>query len=228
MKKVPALLLFILSLGLLTMCGGSGGDGGLETLTGSSDTGAGGTTPGGTTTDGTGTSGTTTGGDVAGTSVLRVQLTDKPAEELLEVNVTIASVRVHQSGGAGEAEGGWIEMPVTAPMPVDLLTLRNGVLLQLCETTLPAGNYQQVRLVLTPNTGAEEPFNQSVTTADGVVHPLEAPSGTIKILHSLSLGADQTTDLTLDFDAAESVRQRGNGEWFMQPVVKPAGTKTAG
>jgi hypothetical protein len=210
MKKVSALLLFILSLGVVTMCGGGGDNAGLQTVTGSNET---------------GTGGTSTGGDTAGTSVLRVQLTDKPAEELLAVNVTIASVRVHQSGDVGAADGGWIELPVTAAMPVDLLTLRNGVLLQLCQATLPAGNYQQVRLELTPNTGTVEPFNQSVTTADGIVHALDVPSDTIKILHSLAMGADQTTDLTLDFDAAESVRQRGNGEWFMQPVIKPASSE---
>ena len=84
-------------------------------------------------------------------STLRVYLTDKPAEQYLAVNVTIAAVRVHQSGDAGELAAGWEELPVTAAMPVDLLRLRNGVLFELCRANLPAGHYQQIRLVLAPS-----------------------------------------------------------------------------
>ena len=160
---------------------------------------------------------------------LRVLLTDKPTEELSAVWVTIAAVRVHQSAGAEDGEGGWIELPVTAAaMPVDLLTLQNGVLLPLCgPTPLPAGNYQQVRLVLTPNTGTAAPFNNYVTSTAGDV-PIDVPSGTIKILHLLSTVEGQTTELTLDFDASQSVKQRGNGTYFMQPVIKATNGTAAG
>ena len=122
----------------------------------------------------------------SGQSTLRVYLTDKPAEEYLAVNVTVVAVRVHQSSDVGELDAGWIELPVTAAMPIDLLTLRNGVLYELCQANLPAGHYQQVRLELAPNTGAP-PFNQSVVTADGVTHALEVPSGTVKIVHGVSV-----------------------------------------
>jgi hypothetical protein len=160
--------------------------------------------------------GPTTG---SGNSTLHVRLTDKPAPQYTAVNVTITMVRVHQSSSAGEGEAGWQDLPVTAAMPVDLLTLRNGVLYELCAANLPAGHYQQVRLQLAPNTGAEPPFNQSVVTADGVTHALEVPSGSIKIVHGISLNPEQVTELTLDFDAAQSVKQRGGG-FFMTPVIK--------
>jgi len=121
-------------------------------------------------------------------------------------------------------DGGWMEIPVdpTVKMPVDLLVLRNGVLLGLGSAPLPVGHYQQIRLVLAPNTGAEPPFNQSVVTADGVTHALEVPSGTIKIVHGFSVDTPQATDLTLDFDASQSVKKRGNGTFFMTPVIRAA------
>lgn len=208
MKRASALLLFILSLALLPMCGGSGDDGaGVQTITGANETGS-------------DAAGTSTGGEIAATSLLRVQLTDKPAEEYQAVYVTVASVRIHKSGDAGEQDGEWIELPVTAAMPVDLLTLRNGVLYELCQSQLAAGHYQQIRLVLTPNAGTAAPYHQSVLAADGVEYPLEVPSGTIKIVHSFTVEATQATDLTLDLDASKSVSRHGNGAWSMKPVIK--------
>lgn len=171
--------------------------------------------------------GTGTSPDTAtGAGNLRVSLTDKPAEEYQAVKVTVASVRVHQSAEAGEADGSWLEIPVTAAMPVDLLTLRNGVLYELCGTTLSAGHYQQIRLALTANEGTTPPYRNSVVTADGTEHALEAQSGTIKIVHQFTIAAGTETDLVLDFDASQSVKKRGNGTFFMQPVIKASSAST--
>jgi len=194
MTRISSLLALIFLSSTLPMCGGSGGDGVADP----------------------------TPAERAAQSRLRVFLTDKPAEEYSAVRVTIASVRIHRSGDAGEMDGGWMEIPVdpTVKMPVDLLVLRNGVLLGLGSAPLPVGHYQQIRLVLAPNTGAEPPFNQSLVTADGVTHALEVPSGTIKIVHGFSVDTPQATDLTLDFDASQSVKKRGNGIYFMTPVIR--------
>ena len=201
MLRKSSLFALILLLSTLPMCGGSGGDGVADP--------------------------TPAGG--AAQSRLRVFLTDKPAEEYSEVRVTIASVRIHHSGDAGEMDGEWMEIPVDPAviMPVDLLVLRNGVLLGLGSAPLPVGHYQQIRLVLAPNAGVEPPFNQSVVTMDGVIHALEVPSGTIKIVHGFSVDTSQPTDLTLDFDASQSVKKRGNGTYFMTPVIR-ATSSTAG
>lgn len=133
----------------------------------------------------------------------------------------IVAVRIHQSADIGESDAGWRELPVSASiaMPINLLTLQGGVLLTLCEAQLPAGHYQQIRLVLAPNTGTEPPFNQSVVTTDSVSHPLEVPSGTIKIVHGFDVQTPEVTELTLDFNALLSVKKRGNGTYFMTPVI---------
>lgn len=193
MTRKSALVPLLLLLTTLPMCGGSSDDGV--------------------------TNPTATAGG-SGQSTLRVNLTDKPAEEYSAVNVTVVAVRVHRSGDVGELEAGWEKLTVTAAMPVDLLQLRNGVIYELCQAQLPVGHYQQIRLELAPNTGSEPPFKQSVVTADGVTHALEMSSGTIKVIHGFTVEASKVTDLTLDFDASQSVKKRGNGTYFMTPVIK--------
>jgi hypothetical protein len=158
------------------------------------------------------------GGDDGGSSNLRVNLTDAPMMGMRAVNVTITSVRVHQSADAAPGAAGWRDMPVTAAMPVDLMRLRGGVLYELCSERLDPGHYQQVRLAVMPNAGAGPPYRNSVTTMDGAVHPVDMPAD-IKVLHSFTTVDGRLTDLTLDFDAEQSMHQRGSGTYYMQPVV---------
>ena len=88
----------------------------------------------------------------AGSGTLRVSLTDAPACGFDEVNVTVERVRVHQSSTADDNAAGWVDIPlVNGPRKVDLLSLTNGVLMELGETTLIGGYYSQIRLVLTSN-----------------------------------------------------------------------------
>lgn len=150
---------------------------------------------------------------------LRFSLTDAPMMSLKAVNVTISSVRIHQSASATDADAGWRDIPVTSAMPVDLMKLRGGVLYELCSANLEAGAYQQVRLMMVPNAAGVPPHNNSVMTMDGAVHPLDVPSQSPKISHSFAVGAGTKTDVTLDFDAAQSCKQRGNGTWFMEPWI---------
>ncbi|HEY6000976.1 MAG TPA: DUF4382 domain-containing protein [bacterium] len=157
-------------------------------------------------------------GGAGGETNLRINLTDAPMMSMRQVNVTITSVRIHQSADAAPGAAGWHEIPVTAPMPVDLMRLRGGVLQELCSTQLAAGHYQQVRLVMMQNAGSGPPYHNSVMTADGQMHPVDMP-GELKIVHSFNVAQGALTDLTLDFDAQRSMRQRGNGSYFMQPVI---------
>lgn len=150
---------------------------------------------------------------------LRFYLTDAPAPGIRAVNVTVTAVSVHQSAAAGAAEAGWRQIPVTAAMPVDLLTLRGGVLLQLCGVDLAPGSYQQVRLDLKPNAGSAPPYENSVVTDDGVEHPADVPAAGVKIAHGFSVVDGTLTEIVLDFDADKSVKQRGNGDYFLEPWI---------
>lgn len=174
----------------------------------------------------------TSGSIGSGSGTLRVSLTDAPACGFDAVNVTVTRVRVHQSVGATGAPGeaGWSDLVLSPPRRVDLLQLTNGVLLELGQLALPAGRYQQIRLVLADNAGS--PPANSVVPSGGPEVPLATPSGQqsgIKLLAQLDVPAGQTADVVLDFDACRSVVRRGNsGQYGLKPVVSVIPMVSAG
>ena len=154
-------------------------------------------------------SGETTPGTV------RFALTDAPACGFAEVNVTVERVRFHTSSGAGDNDAGWVDIVVSPARTLNLLDLMNGVVAELGQTTLPAGQYTQVRLVLAPNRNTVMP--------DGMGSmPLDTPSGTqsgLKLSPGFTVAPNQLTDLVIDFDACRSIVQRGNGSYGLKPVL---------
>ncbi|OWW21047.1 DUF4382 domain-containing protein [Noviherbaspirillum denitrificans] len=162
------------------------------------------------------------GGDstvAAGT--LKVSLTDAPSCGFDNVFVTVSKVRVHKSSDAADTDAGWSEIVLTAPRKIDLLGLVNGKLEDLGQTSLPAGTYNQVRLVLVPNTGTTAA--NSVVPTGGSETALVTPSGVqsgIKLNGNFEVGAGATTDIALDFDACKSFVKRGNGSFSLKPVIR--------
>jgi hypothetical protein len=148
-------------------------------------------------------------------------MTDAPASpEYKEVWVTVEKVRVHMNEDAAEGDGGWQEMDVSPAKKIDLLTLRNGILADLGQIEVPAGQYHQFRLVL----GSGPADNELVLASDPTPIPLKTPSGQQS---GLKLNAEpfdvadgQTVELVLDFDAARSVVKAGNsGQYLLKPVI---------
>lgn len=168
------------------------------------------------------------GGGIGGTGspaamgTVRVSVTDAPACGFDSVNVTIQKVRVHQNQDAADADSGWSEIIVNPARRVNLLTLTNGVLEELGQTSLPAGKYQQVRLVLAENSTAT-PLANSVVPTGGTETALTTPSGTqtgIKLNADIDVTADKVLDVALDFDACKSVVKHGNsGQYNLKPVI---------
>lgn len=158
----------------------------------------------------------------APSGTLRVSLTDAPACGYDAVFVTIERIRVHQSSSAGEGEAGWSEIVLDPARRVDLLQLSNGVLESLGQTALPAGRYQQLRLVLAPNTPAN-PLANAVVPTGGKETALSTPSGQtsgLKLNVDLAVAADKVLDVVIDFDACKSVVKRGNsGQYNLKPVL---------
>lgn len=163
------------------------------------------------------------GSGSGGTGTLRVALTDAPACGFQAVNVTIEKVRVHQSSGAGDNDGGWSDIVLTPARRVNLLDLTNGVLQELGQTALPAGRYTQLRLVLAPNGGTNPPANSlQFVGASGEV-PLTTPSGQqsgLKLNVNIDVQDGQLADVVLDFDACRSIVPRGaSGQYNLKPVI---------
>lgn len=159
------------------------------------------------------------GGSAPGT--LGVSLTDAPACGFKEVNVTVAKVRVNQSSSASENDSGWTDITLNPARKINLLDLNNGAFDKLGETSLAAGHYTQLRLVLDPNTS--NGLANSVFPIGGVETALKTPSAVqsgIKLVNEFDVASGQRVDLMLDFDACKSIVQRGNGDYLLKPVIK--------
>ena len=190
--------------------------------------------------------------------------TAAPGGNFMNVFVTIRSIQAHTSATADNTSSGWQELApqlVLAPMQVDLLHLpANGqcLLQQLGSTSLPAGDYQQIRLILLANAAPSGPapsndsnacfkqlggdvFNCVVDTS-GTAHTLnlssEANTG-LKIPPGQIMGgpihvaAGQSVDLNIDFNTCASILLEGNGDFRLKPaltagVVSPNKTGISG
>jgi hypothetical protein len=170
--------------------------------------------------------GSDAGGGIGGTGgslgTLRVSLTDAPSCGYDAVNVTVERVRVHQSDSAADADGGWYDIVLSPARRIDLLSLSNGVLLELGQVALPAGRYPQLRLVLVAN-DAGRPLANSVVPSGGSEIALSTPSAQqsgLKLKTAIDIAANQVADFVIDFDACRSVVKRGNsGQYNLKPVL---------
>lgn len=163
------------------------------------------------------------GGDsAAGSGTLRLALTDAPSCGYDAVNVTVTKVRVHQSSSASDADAGWSEIVLNPARRVDLLSLTNGVLMELGQIPLPTGKYTQMRLVLADNSTTQPLANSVLPTGSREV-ALKTPSGQqsgVKTNINIDIAENKMADFVLDFDACKSVVQAGaSGQYLLKPVV---------
>ncbi|MDR8103259.1 DUF4382 domain-containing protein [Burkholderia cenocepacia] len=172
------------------------------------------------------------GGDDGGgtqTGTLHVAMTDAPSCGFDHVYVTVSQVRVNANANAADNDGGWSTVSLATPQKIDLLSLTNGVLADLGQTALPAGQYQQVRLVLAQNQG--NTLANSVVPSGGTEQALATPSATqsgYKIIQPFTVQPNTLVDLVLDFNACKSIVQRGNGSYALKPVVTAIPTVVSG
>src|ERR1700751_4383098 len=107
---------------------------------------------------------------VSGMGTVNVSMSDPPScmppnGQFTHVYVTVRSVQAHISATADDNSSGWQELApqlAGAPMQIDLFSKPQTtcILAQLGSASLPAGSYQQIRLLLgshTPAAGAGAP-----------------------------------------------------------------------
>lgn len=166
-------------------------------------------------------------GGISGTGAIdpgtmHLAMTDAPSCGYDHVYLTVDRVRVHKSATAVDGDTGWSEVALVSPQRIDLLTLTNGVLNELGQTSLPAGKYTQMRLVLVPNSG-RTPIENSVVPTNGTEVALTTPSAQqsdIKLNVDMDVAAGTVADFVIDFDACKSIVKRGNsGQYNLKPVV---------
>ncbi len=147
------------------------------------------------------------GTGVGGMSRLRVSVHDQPAPSVDHLLVTIEKIEIHSDAG------GWVTLR-DRPIRFDLLTLRDGNVLRLLNVALAAGTYQQLRLVIGPDTFA---------TRGGMRVEVKTPSAEesgIKIIGPFTLPADRCADIVLDFDPSQSLRENPRHGFILQPVIR--------
>lgn len=128
--------------------------------------------------------------------------------------------------GTADASG-WVTIaePNTS---FDLLTLRNGVSTALGDATITAGTYQSLRLILDVDQSGVTLNNDMVltgTSQPNILFPSAGQTGIKIILQGpLTVSADATTDVLIDFDVGQSFIMRGNSlqqnGLLFKPVIK--------
>lgn len=179
-----------------------------------------------------------------GTSSLSVALVDGPFRTsggtVTAVNIAVSKV---------EAVGASGVQTIATFSPAQQINLLSYTTqsspLQLGTASIPAGQYQQLRLVLDLSNAS----NTSVVI-NGTTYPLTIPSATgpsgfanatttdsgdgpgtagIKVNVGLTAQAGQSYGFVIDFNAAESIVSAGaSGQYFMKPVLVAAAQSLAG
>lgn len=140
---------------------------------------------------------------LAQTGFLEIRVTDAPASEVSAVYLTVSGIAVHRSGN----DGGW-ETVLSDPRTFELLHLR-GIEEILGKAELGAGRFTQVRLEVL----------QAQAVIGGRAESAEISSREVKLVGAFEVKPQETTVLTLDFDAEQSLIVTGMGVRF-KPTVR--------
>jgi hypothetical protein len=155
-------------------------------------------------------------GGSSGSGTMQVRMIDATGA-WQNIFVTISGVKAVPADGP-------IQTLSDTEQTFDVLALTGGVdKLIGTNTTLPAGTYNQIRLMI-----------KSVDAVDsgGVHHAVTVPSGAqtgLKLVGPFTVGANTVTTITLDFDAAHSIVVTGgpSPKYLLKPVIKVVATSVA-
>lgn len=156
----------------------------------------------------------------SGSGTLRVMLKDSPFSDAKALLVTFSEVSAHMSD---TPDGSWIKVNTT-PRTCDLKRLENAQDV-LGASTLDAGHYTQIRLMVTRaviyfaegTTG--DACTASAPTLGGAKADVTIPSGEVKLNREFDVPSGGVTSILVDFDGDKSVREMGNGQYAMSPVI---------
>jgi len=158
--------------------------------------------------------------DVKLTTPVKIRLTDAPAQ-YDKVNIDIQQIQFHSSNNENE-ENGWKEMDLINPGVYDLLQFNNGIDTLLVDQELPSGTVSQMRLILGEN---------NTVVIDGMTYDLDTPSAQtsgLKFQIHDDFLAGIEYKLWIDFDAARSIVETGNGKYKLKPVIRTFNEATTG
>ncbi|WP_408096048.1 DUF4382 domain-containing protein [Peredibacter sp. HCB2-198] len=159
----------------------------------------------------------------SGTGTIRVLATDAPFDfdTVASAKLTIEGIKIR------EASGDTITV-MDNQVTLDLLQLRNGLVETLSEIEVPAGNYDEIMLIVSSAT---------VDLKDGRHFDLNVPSGAqsgLKVFVSpnLTVTTGLSHDVLLDFDLSRSFVAQGTSTdikgFNFKPVIRAVNLTSAG
>jgi Domain of unknown function (DUF4382) len=163
-----------------------------------------------------------------------------PTGPFSHIYVTVTDVKIHQSASASSSDSGWVDLTpnlMNSPVQVDLLGAASQCFLaHLGSIGIQPGSYQQIRIFLANGTvnlstnKCGSTANCAMLTTDLSNTPLpvqlssesqtgiKIPSGQIAG-GKFTIGAGETRDLNIDFNACASIVFQGDGQYRLKPVM---------
>ncbi len=184
---------------------------------------------------GGGSSGGTGAMPTSGTSQLSIAMIDAPIQ-MNGITVTAVNLGIDKVEAVGNGSAATVIQTYSSPNVINILDYTSTSNALNFSGVIPAGNYQQIRLVLDTATTTIS-YTQNGTTYTDV--PLTVPSATqggfgnatstdsgdgagtagVKVNVSLNAQAGNTYGFVLDFNAGQSIVETGSGNFMMKPVI---------
>ncbi len=149
---------------------------------------------------------------------IKIHLIDAPLD-IQHAYIVVDEVDAHVA--SSDSTKGWVTLNKTRTT-YDLLKLTNGASALLAGAQLAPGHYTQIRLML--DTG-------STVVINDVSYPLTIPSGLqsgLKLNHEFDITAGNLYELTLDFNAEQSINPGAGSTYTLNPVIRVEATVTSG
>jgi len=161
--------------------------------------------------------------DPVGTLSIKMSDDPFPTDLVKTANVTISKIEIR-------GEDSLLTL-TEVPQELNLLELRNGVTASLVKLEIPAGSYDQARLIIS---------DASVVMKNGPTYDLKIPSGAqtglkLFIDPPIQVEGGLTSELLLDFDVSKSFVVQGNIDtpagikgFIFKPTIRAQNLSTAG
>jgi hypothetical protein len=158
------------------------------------------------------------------TGTMRMMLKDSPFTDAKSLLVTFSEVDAHKSD---TADSSWAKIPFAAAATARTCDLKKLQTAQdvLGTGPLATGHYTQVRLVVSSaavyfdNAATGDACAPTIAAPAGRTASVTVPSGEVKLNREFDVSSGTTTTMLLDFDGDKSVRETGNGQFMMSPVI---------
>jgi hypothetical protein len=160
-------------------------------------------------------------GSSSSTGTMSLAVNDTPVDGAQMVVVAFTGVDLMSSGNLQS-------FPFATERTINLLSLQGSASAQLLSgVTVPAGNYQWIRLDI-------DPANSYIITSTGARYPLDIPSGSqtgLKLVSGFTVDQGSQSDFLIDFNLRQSLTESNSGgttSYLLNPALRLVNLETAG